>query len=44
MYQPVIKLRNIYLKRIIPHIRKNDIKVLTGLRCSGKSYLMFTIR
>ena len=43
MHQPNIKLRNIYLKRIIPHIRKNYIKVLTGLRRSGKSYLMLSL-
>jgi predicted AAA+ superfamily ATPase len=43
MSQPVIKPRNHYLKRIGPHIRKNYIKVLTGLRRSGKSYLMLNL-
>lgn len=31
MIKPVIKPRNLYLKRIEPHIQKNYIKVLTGL-------------
>ncbi|HHN48808.1 MAG TPA: ATP-binding protein [Bacteroidales bacterium] len=43
MNQPVMKPRNLYLKRIEPHIRKNYIKVLTGLRRSGKSYLMLNL-
>ncbi len=43
MEQPVVKPRNLYLKRIEPHIRKNYIKVLTGLRRSGKSYLMLNL-
>ncbi len=43
MIKPVIKPRNLYLKRIEPHIQKNYIKVLTGLRRSGKSYLMLDL-
>jgi len=43
MNQSVIKPRNYYLKRIEPHIRKNYVKVLTGLRRSGKSYLMLNL-
>ncbi len=43
MNLPIIKPRNFYLKRIEPHIRKNYIKVLTGLRRSGKSYLLLDL-
>lgn len=43
MYQLVIKSRNLYLKRIQPHIGNNYIKVITGLRRSGKSYLMLNL-
>lgn len=35
--------RNKYISRIQPFIRKNLIKVLTGQRRVGKSYLVFQI-
>jgi len=38
-----IKHRRIYAERISPHIRKNIIKVITGHRRSGKSYLLLGI-
>lgn len=39
---PIIK-REDYLKRVIPFINKNLIKVFTGQRRVGKSYLLFQI-
>ncbi len=35
--------RPLYIKKIEPHIGKHIIKVLVGLRRSGKSYLMLSI-
>lgn len=39
---PIVK-REDYLKRVLPFIDKNLIKVFTGQRRVGKSYLMFQI-
>lgn len=38
-----IKSRNTYLDRVRPFIGKNIIKVFTGQRRVGKSYLLFQI-
>ncbi len=38
-----VKQRELYLEKVRPHIRKPVIKVLTGHRRSGKSYLMLNI-
>ena len=38
-----IKTRNAYISRIKPFINKNLIKVLTGQRRVGKSYLLFQL-
>jgi len=35
--------RNHYLKKIIPHIDKNIIKIITGMRRSGKSVILTQI-
>ena len=35
--------RNLYLQRLINHIDNGMIKVITGIRRSGKSYLIFKI-
>jgi hypothetical protein len=43
MRKPGIKERNLYLKRVQPHIGTNIIKVLVGHRRAGKSYLMLNI-
>ena len=32
--------REIYIKKIIPFIDKDVVKVLTGIRRSGKSYML----
>ncbi|MDP4184986.1 MAG: ATP-binding protein [Bacteroidota bacterium] len=40
---PYIKKRSSYIARIIPFMRKPIIKVLTGQRRVGKSYLLFQI-
>lgn len=37
-------LRPLYLKKIEPMIDTEFIKVITGVRCSGKSYLLLMIR
>ncbi len=39
----VIKTRDSYIQRIIPFMRKPIIKVLTGQRRVGKSYLLFQL-
>ncbi len=38
-----VKNRQIYLNQIIPHIDKHVIKVLVGLRRSGKSFMMLSL-
>lgn len=43
MNSSIIKTRSLYMNRIKPHIGKNYIKVLTGMRRSGKSYLMLNL-
>ncbi len=43
MEHPNYKVRDLYLKKVIPHIRKPLIKVFTGLRRSGKSYLILSV-
>ena len=35
--------RDLYLQRLINHIDNGMIKVITGIRRSGKSYLVFKI-
>ena len=35
--------RDLYLQRLINHIDNGMIKVITGIRRSGKSYLIFKI-
>ena len=42
-FPPHIRLRNHYLEKIQPFIGKGLIKVLTGQRRVGKSYLLFQI-
>ncbi len=37
------KLRDLYIKKVIPHIKKPLIKVFTGHRRSGKSYLLLSV-
>ena len=37
------KNRPVYLNRILPHIDKHVIKVLVGLRRSGKSFMMLNL-
>ena len=36
--------RNHYLKKVIPHIDKNIIKIITGMRRSGKSVILRQIK
>jgi predicted AAA+ superfamily ATPase len=38
-----LKSRDVYIARIKPFIDKNIIKVLTGQRRVGKSYLLFQL-
>ena len=35
--------RDLYLQRIVDRMHNGMIKVITGIRRSGKSYLLFTI-
>jgi len=32
--------RNLYIDKIKPYVNKPVIKVITGMRCAGKSYLL----
>jgi len=32
--------RNLYIDKIKPYVNKPAIKVITGMRCAGKSYLL----
>ena len=36
--------RDVYLKRILPFVEKDVIKVLTGIRRSGKSVMLTLIQ
>lgn len=40
---PAYTARSMYLERIVPYVGKNVIKVLTGQRRTGKSYMLFQI-
>ena len=42
-YPKIVKQRDNYIKRIMPFMRKNLVKVLTGHRRVGKSYILFQL-